>query len=375
VYQETFAAEADYSRLEETPFSRDHLQHLSCVVVGAGALGNEVARILGLLGTFKVTVVDPDVVEATNLPRSIFFWGENAGGRNKASALAEAAAKIFPETSWAAMPCEIADVGFQCLRDAALLFSCVDSDLARLEIAYISQKLRIPTADAGLGRQNYSHGRVTYFPGVANQACYGCMLSPRKRRELLELWQATLHPCNPANEDVENRLISTPTMAGIVAGIQVELGLRSLFQTPSPPTSCRSLEIQIHPARRMEDFAVPVGTDCPFHQGEADLKALPHPDATFEELLDTASAETVQLDWPICVEAKCMDCRKPWSPMQRLAALRRRGSCPNCGARKIFELHTLKAITRGSPWVHKTPSALQLPADHLYSVLRRSDIS
>jgi molybdopterin/thiamine biosynthesis adenylyltransferase len=376
VYRETFTAEADYSRLQETPFSRSRLRQLSCVVVGAGALGNEVARILGLLGTSKVTVVDPDVVETTNLPRSIFFWGEKAVGRNKASALAEAATGIFPQTCWAATQCEIADVGFQCLSDAALLFSCVDSDLARLEIAYISKKLRIPTADGGLGRQNYSHGRVTYFPGAANQACYGCMLSPTKRCELLELWQATLRPCGPGSEGIENELISTPTMAGIVGAIQVEVGLRSLFQAENgTPASSRSLEIQIHPARRMEDFAIPVSTDCPFHRDETYLTALPRPDATFEELLNTARADTVLLDWPICVEARCMDCEKLWSPMQRLAALRRRGGCPVCGARKILELETIRAIGRDSSWLKVTPSALQLPADHLYSVLRRSDIS
>ncbi len=339
-------------------------------------MGNEVARILGLLGTSKVTVVDPDVVEATNLPRSIFFWGEKAIGRSKASCLADAAAGIFPETCWAAVPCEIADVGFQRLQDAALLFSCVDSDLARLEIAYISQKLQMPTADGGLGRQNYSHGRVTYFPGAPNQACYGCMLSPRRRRELLELWQATLHPCSLPDDDLENELISTPTMAGVVGGIQVEVGLRNLFQAKQGHSeSSRSLDIQIHPARRMEDFAIPVSSDCPFHQQEMCLKTLPHPDATFAELLDAARADTVLLDWPICVEAKCMACGKLWSPMQRLAVLRRRGCCPVCGTRKTLEVQTIRAIGRDSSWLRATPSALQLPADHLYSVTRRADIS
>lgn len=374
MYRETFAA--DYSRLEETPFTRDRLRRLSCVVIGAGALGNEVARILGLLGTSRVTVIDPDVVEATNLPRSIFFWGEKAVGENKASALAATATGMFPQTNWIAMQREIADVGFQCLTDASLLFGCVDSDLARLEIAYISQKLHIPSVDGGLGRQNYSHGRVTYFPGTVNQACYGCMLSPRKRRELLELWQTTVRPCGAENGNTENELISTPTMAGVVGAIQVEVGLRNLFQAKDRLTaSSRSLEIQIHPARRMEDFAIPLGADCPFHQDETELKALPHLDATFEELLDATGADSVVLDWPMCVEAKCMRCERLWPPMLRLAALRRAGSCPACGARRFLELHTVRAIDRNSSWLRQTPSALQLPADHLYSVLTRPRIA
>jgi len=360
---------ADYSRLERTPFARDRMRQLRCVVVGAGALGNEVARILGLLGALSVVVVDPDSVEATNLPRSIFFCGGKTIGQNKAHALAAAAAALFPDTQWAAINREIADVGFQCLADAKLLFSCVDSDLARLEIAYISSRLRIPVVDGGLGTRNYSHGRVTFFPGNLDHACYGCMLSPRKRRELLELWQATLRPCSLENGSAEMELGSTPTVAGVVGCVQVELGLRSYFDfKDGRSAAARSLEIQIHPARRMDEFSIPVSTDCPFHHCEGALIPLPRGNATFEELLDSAGAQAVVLDWPICVEARCMDCGREWPANLRLAALRRRGRCPACGSRNVLELQTIRTIGRESAWLRQTPSALQLPADHLYSV-------
>src|SRR5215469_1986428 len=160
MYVRTFAA--DYSRLESTPFAHKRLVNLKAVVVGAGSLGNEVTRTLGLLGAGRVTVIDPDIVEASNLPRSIFFCGRNSIGINKALALTEAAGGLFPGTDWLAIQSEIADVGFQWLADSSLLFSCVDSDLARLEMAYICAKLHLPMVDGGLGVQNYSHGRVTY---------------------------------------------------------------------------------------------------------------------------------------------------------------------------------------------------------------------
>jgi hypothetical protein len=121
----------------------------------------------------------------------------------------------------------------------------------------------------------------------------------------------------------------------------------------------------------MEDFAIPVSADCPFHQDETHLKALPRPDATFEELLDATGGDTVLLDWPVCVEAKCMKCEKRWPPMKRLAVLRRGGSCPACGASSILELQTIRAIGRDSSWLREVPSALQLPADHLYTVSTR----
>jgi len=345
------------------------MRQLQCVVVGAGALGNEVVRALGLLGTGKVVVVDPDTVEASNLPRSIFFCGWNSIGQNKGQALATAAADLFPDTQWASIDREIADVGFQRLADANLLFGCVDSDLARLEVAYISRKLRIPVADGGLGARNYSQGRVTYFPGDSAHACYGCMLSPRKRRELLELWQATLRPCSPENGSGGAELGSTPTMAGIVGCMQVEFGLRTYFAfTDGQPTASRSLEIQIHPARRTEEFVIPVSSDCPFHHGEGALRPLPRQNATFEELLNSAGANTVVLDWPICVKARCLDCGREWPANLRLAALRRRGRCPACGSRDVLELETIRTIGRDSTWLQQTPSAGNCNADHLYSL-------
>ena len=43
------------------------------MVVGCGALGNEVLKNLVLLGVEHLVVVDFDVVEVGNLSRSVFF--------------------------------------------------------------------------------------------------------------------------------------------------------------------------------------------------------------------------------------------------------------------------------------------------------------
>lgn len=367
MYPESFAV--DYSRLERTPFTRERMRQVRALVVGAGALGNEVARVLGMLGAAQVVVVDPDAVEASNLPRSIFFSGGTIIGQNKARALALRAEELFPRAIWSPIGKEIADVGFQSLAKSNLFFSCVDSDLARLEIAYIARRLNVPVVDGGLSTQNFSHGRVTFFPGCLNHGCYGCMLSPRKRRKLLELWQATLRPCVPTESNAEAG--STPTMAGIVGSMQVELGLRNFFGTEQENAvpSC-SYEIQIHPQLRLETFTVPASADCPFHEIVDELVEMPGQNATFCDLLDSVAGEVVILDWPVCVEARCIDCGKDWTPMLRLAALRRRGRCPECGSAQVLELQTVRMIGRDSPWLRSTPAALQLPADHLYTVQR-----
>jgi hypothetical protein len=365
MYPETF--HADYSRLEHTAFTRTRLRQLRALVVGAGALGNEVARSLGLLGVGQVTIVDPDVVEPSNLPRSIFFSPAHSG-RNKASALVGVATVMFPDTGWAAIGSEIADVGFQRIRGSHLLFSCVDSDLARLETAYISKKLGLSVCDGGLGWPDYSHGRVTFFPGTMDGACFACMLTPRRRRELLEWWQATVRPCSPWNS-TEAESASTPMMAAIVGSMQVELGLRSVFESEDGAVpACRSVEINIHPNRRIDEFTVPVSSECPFHEMHEPLRGTTHDAMTFAELLDSASSDTLLLDWPICTEAKCVSCNATWPPMQRVARLRRTGRCPACQSSQVMELKIIREIGRSSEWLHYRPSALGLPEQHMYSM-------
>src|SRR4030042_6834977 len=47
-------------------------------MVGAGALGNEVAKNLALSGFRKITIVDMDHVVCSNLNRCLFFTEEHA---------------------------------------------------------------------------------------------------------------------------------------------------------------------------------------------------------------------------------------------------------------------------------------------------------
>jgi len=368
------ASNADYSKLSQTPFNSRLLRELAVIVVGAGALGNEVARILGLLGTGRVTVIDPDTVEASNLPRSTFFWAKDSAGQSKAEALAKVASGWFTDTNWIAIPAEIADVGFQKIKAADLIFSCVDSDLARLEIAYISSKLGVPVMDGGMGRQNFAHGRVTYFPASRESACYGCLLSPRKRRELLEMWQATLRPCTPAAESEEEGLVSTPTMAAVIGALQVEFGLRTVFEIRNgKPAKSTTLEIRVDPERWIKEFSSGVSVDCPFHEEDREkLHPQPSADCTVRQLLNDASAHHLILDWPLCTQAKCLTCQQKWEPKLRLAALRRHGQCPSCGSNNILEVETIRSVGADSPWGDLPLSALKLPVDHLYTVRKNA---
>lgn len=360
----------DYTRLEKTVFARGNTERLTVAVVGAGALGNEVVKALGSIGAKSVLIVDPDEIEPSNLTRSIFFRRgfrhDAVHPRNKAEALVEAAGTLFPDTRFRAVAAEIADTGYALLAGQHLLFSCVDSDLARVEIARISTTLDIPVCDGGLGAPNYSSGRVTWFPGRAG-ACFACLLPPRKLRRLLTLWDATVRPCAPPQPG--EAYPSTPTMAAITGAMQVELGLRHLFgmQGESQTTT-----ITLDGGPRLETFRTPAGSTCPFHDAlVGEVVPAPAPGVTVGDFLSGyGPGAYLALDWPVCTGARCRACGHGWAPMRRSAAFRARGACPVCRSRDILERETTRAVDAQSKWAGRTLGALGVPEHHLLTIRR-----
>ncbi|MDE2604856.1 MAG: HesA/MoeB/ThiF family protein [Burkholderiales bacterium] len=66
------------------------------LVVGAGGLGSPVALYLGTAGVGRITIVDHDLVDLTNLQRQIAHTMERVG-RPKAESAREAVAAVNPE--------------------------------------------------------------------------------------------------------------------------------------------------------------------------------------------------------------------------------------------------------------------------------------
>ena len=62
-------------------FRQHQVSAARVMVVGCGALGNEVLKNLVLMGVTHIVAVDFDVVEMGNLTRSILFSKEDAENR------------------------------------------------------------------------------------------------------------------------------------------------------------------------------------------------------------------------------------------------------------------------------------------------------
>ena len=369
-----------HDRLERTIYTRENLGKLTVAIIGCGALGSEAARLLGLLGLRQVLLIDSDCVEATNFTHSTYLRGEAVLGRPKVEVAAEKLSAQFPETTWTPLICEIADVGFQRLRECSLIFSCTDNTLARVETAYVAYRLQVPIADAGLKGHAFWSGRVAWFPASSSTACYLCQLGEVRRAELLSLSLSSSHSCSSLLPE-HPILPSTPTMASIIAGVQVDLGLRLTLATrqEATPSEARAWELSLPlPETTWRSFAIPQSWDCPWHDSDPSLTLTPLPmDIPLRESIAQHAhgdqLPVLELDWPRCIRARCSTCQYLWSPMVRLAILRRRMHCPSCGGVRLHSIETFSNMTVSDALARHTPKELGLPEDHLFTLRCRRD--
>ena len=219
------------------------------MVAGVGALGSEVVKNLGLLGCKSVFLADADIIEEKNIAKSVLLSEGAVAGQSKISCGLARLHNWFPQTHWDGAAVEIADIEPERFQEADILFSCVDTDLARTEIAALAAKYQLPVCDAGLGGTSTRVGRVSWFPGTRSAACFACLLSSRRRAALFSIWESEVYTCWAREADAEDAWTSTPTMASIVAGLQVELAVLPLkikTQTQLSPCILTSIKRRFH---------------------------------------------------------------------------------------------------------------------------------
>src|SRR3954452_4502323 len=190
------------------------LSRAKVLVVGAGALGNEIVKNLALLGIGNVFIADKDRIENSNLSRSVLYR-ESDSGEFKASVAARAAKEIYPQMNVAAFNGDIVhDLGLGVFRWADLVIGGLDNREARLAINRACWKVNRPWID----------GAIEQIQGVArvfipDGPCYECTMSQRDW-QLLQMRRS----CNLlTREEMERgKTPTTPTISSIIAGVQCQ---------------------------------------------------------------------------------------------------------------------------------------------------------
>ncbi len=163
-----------YSRNQKSLANTDQIRLLRShvAVIGLGGLGGNVTELLARIGIGRLTLVDGDCFEESNLNRQLLSSTATIG-KSKAEAAQVRVQQINPAVEVRIVPEFFrADNGQAILRDAQLAIDCLDTITDRFLLEEACLNASIPLISAAIGG---SSGRATViFPGDPGlKALYG----------------------------------------------------------------------------------------------------------------------------------------------------------------------------------------------------------
>lgn len=272
-------------------FRQEKVSAANIMVVGCGALGNEVLKNLVLFGVEHLVIVDFDHVEASNLSRSILYsYADAAHQRKKVEAVAERLRQINPKVQVVPICGDIAyDVGMGLLRRMDVVIGCVDSRWARYCINRLCMRAGIPWVDGGI---DGLEGTVRVF--IPGQNCYACNLGTEGLKEL-----ALRMPCSGIirKNETAGRAPTTPVIASIIGAVQVQETMKLIHREQIEDGELTSLCGKVfyyegqHLTTQTVNFAA-YDDDCPVHEqwNEIQQSSL-QTDATVDEAIKILETE------------------------------------------------------------------------------------
>jgi len=146
------------------------------LVIGAGGLGSPVALYLAASGVGRITVVDHDSVDLTNLQRQIAHTTDRVG-HTKASSAALAMQALNPDVQVHALT-ERADAVLlnDLVAQSQVVIDCCDNFETRQAVNAACVQHRVPLVSGAVIRWD---GQVTVFDARASDSpCYACVFAP-----------------------------------------------------------------------------------------------------------------------------------------------------------------------------------------------------
>lgn len=154
------------------PEGQRRLEKASVLVVGAGGLASAALEYLAAAGTGRIGIVDPDIVELSNLQRQILYTDADTG-LPKAVCAARRIASLNPSVETMVFESRFDDSTSGAILDAApwdVALDCTDSYTSKLTVARAMARVRLPYVYGAVGR--FGGQVMTVLPG---HACYGCL--------------------------------------------------------------------------------------------------------------------------------------------------------------------------------------------------------
>ena len=338
-------------------WDQKRLAHAKVVVIGAGALGNEILKNLALVGVGKVFVADMDRIELSNLARSVLFREEDIG-LSKADVAASRVKPLCPRMRVQPFVGNVIyDLGAGVFRWADVTLCGLDNREARVAVNRACLRVGRPWIDGAIERLD---GVMRFFlPGSG--ACYECtmnetdwqMLEARRSCALLSRGQleAGYTP-------------TTATCSSIVAGFQCQEMLKYLHGLPVEGGTGLVINGQVNDIYRVSYTRK---DDCLAHETLTEIVELPcsSADVTMGEILGRARADlgpeaTLELSREILHELECPKCNQRQPMFVSLGKVSEDDArCGRCGEIRIPRLpHRMDGT---EDFLDRTPAEMGLP--------------
>lgn len=355
-----------FSRFRLIPWwDQGKLRSARVLVIGAGALGNEILKNLALLGCERIVIVDLDRIEESNLSRTILFNAQDVGSF-KAETAARNFKKLAPQARVRPLAANVVqDCGLGLFAWADVILAGLDNREARLWINRCAWKMNRTWIDGAIEGIN-GVARV-FTAGVA--PCYECTLGETDWK-LLEQRMSCNLLLREAN--TEGKIATTPTISSVIAGIEVQEAVKLLHGLPTLAGSGFVFEGLNHTSYKVGYTA---NSDCMSHFTFESVTPLPQESCrlTLEELRQIglkdlhAADGIVEFSRDIIHQLDCPACGAKEERFVPVGSLRYdEGRCPADGTmRAVKTIHSYSGI---ESYGSRTLDQLGLPLFDVFSV-------
>ncbi len=318
-------------------WQQETVRNATVLVVGAGALGNEVIKNLALMGIGNILIADFDTIEDSNLSRSVLFRAKD-NGRRKVDAAAEAVKELNPDVNVMTWHGDINyGLGLGVFRHVDAIVGCLDNREARLSINRFAWAIDRPWVDGAI-QELMGIVRV-FWPGRG--ACYECTLTDHDYQMIGLRYSC---PLLARDNVLQGKVPTTPTSASIVAAFQTQEALKLIHDMEVEPGVGLMINGLTNDVYKTE---YPVKDMCMSHSKLEPIVELPEASAettTLSDLLTITKerlgdSAVLEFNGEIVVGMHCPSCGQSEPVFKRMARLYEAESdCPNCGSKRDMAL-------------------------------------
>lgn len=221
---------------------QQRLHHLRVVIVGLGGTGSVVAQQLAHLGINEFILIDPDIIDETNLNRVVGAVASDIDVTPKVEVAKRNILSVRPAAHVTTIKADVLRPGLgREIANADFIFSCTDSHGSRHLINQIAYQYLVPAIDMGVSITRlrsseelalWSHARML-APGLPCLWCADPLQADQVRRDLMTATERKADPYfNQPGAGVKQPAVISLTSSA--ASIAVTMFLSAVVGIPAP---------------------------------------------------------------------------------------------------------------------------------------------